>query len=326
MLGISILGSAKALPTQIVTSADLDKKLGFKVGHIEKITGLKQRHFLSNDERSSDLVIEAVTAALKDAKLSIDDIDCIINASGTMEQAIPFNAASTHRLLAPSRPIPSFDINMTCLSVLRAFDVAAHLFDAYKTILIVSCDIASIGLDWSQIRTAGIFGDGASALIVSPSKSGGIICSAFETHTKGYEHCMIRGGGSNNHPKSFEGEYKEVSNFEMQGRSLYKLSLQILPPFLKKTLKEHSLTMADIDWIVPHQASQASLNHIIKLLDIDKEKFIDIFSTHGNQVAVSIPTALHTLLKNRPLKSGQKVLLFGTSAGLGLGMVVWQVP
>ncbi len=323
---VNIIGIGKALPNNEVSSSRLDEKLGLDSGTIYKLTGLQKRYFLDATSSSLELISDAVEEALSHAKLKIDDIDCIINSSATMEQAIPYNGASTHKLLKPSRPIPSFDINMTCLSTLRAFDIASKLFDSYKNILIVSCDIASIGLDWSNIRTAGIFGDGACAMIVTSSCSGGILVSNFETHSDGYEYCMIRGGGSKCNPNNYNGDYKSMSYFEMNGKNLYKLSSNILPSFIENTLKSQGLSLDDIDWIVPHQASQSSLNHIVKMLKIDREKFIDIFSTHGNQVASSIPSALHTLIHTKELKSGHKVMLVGTSAGVGLGLVVWEVP
>ncbi len=323
---MNIAGIGKALPRNEVSSLSIDSKLGLGSGTVEKLTGLQRRYFLDETGTSLELVFDAITEALEHAQLTIDDIDCIINSSATMEQAIPYNGASTHKLLQPSRPIPSFDINMTCLSTLRAFDIASKLFDSYKNILIVSCDIASIGLDWSNIRTAGIFGDGACAMVVTSSKSGGILVSNFETHSDGYEYCMIRGGGSKCNPNNYSGDYKNMSNFEMNGKNLYKLSSKILPPFIEKTLRSKGLRLDDMDWIVPHQASQSALNHIVKMLDIDKEKFIDIFKTHGNQVSSSIPSALHTLIHTKKLKSGQKVMIIGTSAGVGLGLVVWEVP
>jgi 3-oxoacyl-[acyl-carrier-protein] synthase-3 len=165
----------------------IDKKCNLKEGRTLKITGLEKRYFLE-DESVDALILRAVNQALENAKLNIDDIDCIISASATMQQAIPYNGAGVHRVLNSKRNIPAFDINMTCLSALRAFDVASNLLEAYPTILIVTCDIASTGLDWSDIRTAGIFGDGASAMIVQKSVKGGIIVSNFETHSEGYAY------------------------------------------------------------------------------------------------------------------------------------------
>ncbi|CAA6803837.1 MAG: 3-oxoacyl-(Acyl-carrier-protein) synthase III [uncultured Sulfurovum sp.] len=65
---------------------------------------------------------------------------------------------------------------------------------------------------------------------------------------------------------------------------------------------------------------------MVRMLKIDKRKLIDIFHNHGNQVASSIPTALHELFMTKDLKSGQRVMMVGTSAGVGLGLVVWEVP
>ena len=325
MKHINIIGTGKSLPKNEVTASMIDKKCNLKEGKTLKITGLEKRYFLEN-EPVDDLILRAINQALENAKLNIDDIDCIISANATMQQMIPYNGAGVHGLLKPKKPIPSFDINMTCLSALRAFDVASNLLDAYPRILIVSCDIASTGLDWSDIRTAGIFGDGAAAMILEKSTKGGIIVSNFETHSEGFEFCQIRGGGTKNAPSRYQRDYKEVGYFEMDGKKLFKLSSKILPKFIHSTLKSKGLTLDDIDWIVPHQASQASLNHIVRMLKIDKSKLIDIFHNHGNQVAASIPTALHELFMTKDLKSGERVMLIGTSAGIGLGLVVWEVP
>jgi len=322
---INIIGTGKALPHNEVTASMVDEMCAFKAGHTLKITGLEKRYFLKN-QSSEALMQEAIDGALSDAQMQVDDIDCIIAAFAVSQQAIPYNGAWVHGILKPSRHIPSFDINMTCLSALRAFDMASYLLETYSNILIVTCDIASGGLDWSDIRTAGIFGDGASAMIVGKSQGGGILVSGFETHSEGFEYCQIRGCGSKHPPSTYLGDYKEIGNFEMNGKKLFKLSSKILPQFIDRTLESVGLCLADIDWIVPHQASQASLNHIIRMLKIDKEKLVDIFRDHGNQVASSIPIALHALRMRKTLKSGDKVMLIGTSAGVGLGLVVWEVP
>lgn len=322
---INIIGTGKSLPSHEVTASMVDKECNLKEGTTLRITGLEKRYFLKSDS-ASKLMLNAIYQALENATLKVDDIDCIISASATMQQSIPYNGAGLHKLLKPKRNIPSFDINMTCLSALRAFDVASNLLEAYPTILIVSCDIASIGLDWSNIRTAGIFGDGAAAMIVQKSSQGGIVVSNFETHSEGFEYCQIEGGGSKNPPSTYDGDYNDLAIFRMDGKKLFKLSSKILPNFIHNTLKSKGLTLDDIDWIVPHQASQASLNHIVRMLKIDKSKLIDIFHNHGNQVATSIPTALHELFMTKDLQSGERVMLVGTSAGVGLGLVVWEVP
>lgn len=325
---LDITGIGKALPRQAVQSMQLDHKLGVPKGTIEKLTGLQTRYFLADDETADILIQQAATQALHHANISIDDIDCIINASATMHQALPYNAATTCRLLCPHRTIASFDINMTCLSALRALDIAAHLLASYPRILIVSCDIASVGLDWSDLHSAGLFGDGAAAMVVQRpvADAGCVLATRFETHPIGYDFCTIKGGGHRNPPNGYNGSYETICSFQMQGKSLYRLSAEIFPPFLDKVLQAAQLNLDAIDWVVPHQASRAALEHLIKRLKIPVEKCVDIFATHGNQVAASIPTALYHLFNDYPVKNGDTILLAGTSAGLGLGAMIWKKP
>lgn len=323
---LQILGIGKASPSKVCYSTDIDRQFNFKLGYTQRITGLEKRYFLNNDESADSLTLRAINEALNDAKLDLNAIDCIINASATPRQALPFNAAATHHLLQPTRPIASFDINMTCLSALRALDIAARLFDSYSRILIVTCDIASAALDWSDIRSAGIFADGATAMIVSKSEQGGMLLSAFETHSEGYEHCTIKGGGYQLNPHNYAGNYKDVCYFQMQGKALYKLAMRELPRFIQQHLTQANLSLADIDWLVPHQASHAALVHMQRILALPADKVINVFASHGNQIASSIPATLHTLLRSGKLKSGQYVLFVGTSAGVGLGLLLWQVP
>ncbi len=320
---INILGLGRALPQHKLDSEQIDIKYGYPIGTTEKITGLKARHILK-EQNADELILQAINEALEKSNLSVEDIDCIINASASMHQAIPFNAAYTHKLLNANINTSAFDINMTCLGALRAFEMASNLLDSYKNILIVTCDVASAAIDYSNIKTAGIFGDGASAMIVSKAKTGGIITSNFQTHSSGYEYCQIQGGGHKISPKN--SGYEKFCYFEMNGKKLYKLSRDTLPPFIHESLARVNLCLDDIDWIVPHQASASSLEHIIRILKLDKNKLINIFKTHANQVASSLPSALYSLFYEKDLKSKQKVLMVGTSAGVGLGLVLWEMP
>jgi 3-oxoacyl-[acyl-carrier-protein] synthase III len=323
---VRIDGLAAKKGTKKVSSCDLDKQLNQKSGSILKSTSLESRYFFQDYSEFESKINEAVNEALVQADITLDDINCIINASATMHQAIPYNAAYTHKILGCKKPIATFDINMTCLSSLRAFEVASHLLNSYKHILIISADFSSISLDFNDIKTAGIFADGTTAMIISKSTSGGILFSNFETHSSGYEYCQIKGGGSKSQKIHYQNNLDDVFYFNMDGKRLYKLTSQVLPSFILNTLKNNNLSLKDIDYIVPHQASGAALKHTSKALGFDESKFINIFAINGNQISSSIPSVLYHLFQTKDLQSGQKIMLVGTSAGLGLGLVVWEVP
>jgi len=329
MMGVTIKGIGVADAKRIIKSSEIDHYLGIPEGTTEQKSGIKERRYV-NDESAGELGVQAVTESLKDASLSISDIDCIISASGTMEQAIPYNGANLHRLLNIGRPIPTFDINMTCLSAVAAIDVANALIlnNTYKNILIVSSEVASVGVDWSDTEVGGMFGDGAAAFILGQSKSltQRILASHFETYSEGYDYCQIRGGGSLNHPSKFVDEgYAKYGLFEMQGKKAYRLTAQVMPAFFRKLLSKANLKLNDIDWVVPHQASYLALEHLKKRLNVPENKLINILNKKGNQIAASIPTALNELLKYREVKKGDKVLIIGTSAGLSLGGLILEL-
>jgi len=329
MRNIQILGTGVALPSRKVTSEEIDQKMGYKKGYTEKLTGMSSRYYVTN-ETASDLACESIKHAIKHSPLkSLDEIDCIISASGTTEQAIPYNAVLIHSKLNLSKTIPAFDVDMTCLSALMAFDLAANMLSLgqYEKILVVSSEVPSVGVDWVNIETGGIFGDGAAAVILSSSKdsSQGVLASYFETHSEGVELCVMKGGGTRFHPGNVDGDYVKYAMFEMQGKEVYKLAARHINKFMQILLEKSSLTIDMIDWVVPHQASNKALTYFTKILKLNSKKVISILSTRGNQVAASIPSTLHELITHYPVKKGDKVLLLGTSAGLSLGGMVIEI-
>lgn len=328
MRNFEILGSGVALPALKMSSLQLDRQQGFEPGTIEKKTGVAYRHY-AVDETASDLAYFAIQQALKNANLTLKDIDCLIAASGTMEQAIPCNAAKIIARLHSNTTIAAFDINMTCLSALMAMDVSSSLLASghYNRVLIVSSEIASVGVNWQNIDTGGLFGDGAAALVVSKptGTNKGICCSLFKTYRKGVDLCQIEGGGSLNHPSKTVGDYKDFGLFKMQGKELYRLTAQLIEPFCQELFSDKDISMDSINWVVLHQASGLALNHLQKRLLLNPNKMIHLLKNHGNQVSVSLPAGLHKLLETKPVKPGDKVLMLGTSAGLSLGGMVLQL-
>ncbi|WP_445765988.1 3-oxoacyl-[acyl-carrier-protein] synthase III C-terminal domain-containing protein [Rheinheimera sp.] len=319
-----LLGHSIYLPGQAVSSLLLDQKYGFADGTVEARTGVQQRYY-ARHETASEMAKHAIMTALQHAGLALTDIDCLIAASGTMEQAIPCNAAKILAQFTPSLTFPAFDINMTCLSGLMAMDLAANMLQGgqYKRILIVSSEVASAGLDWQNPAIGGLFGDGAAALVVSVDDSdAGVNASLFRTYSQGVAHCEIRGGGSLNHPAKIPGDYTPYGMFRMNGKELYRLTAKVIAPFCAELLEKARVTLDTIAWVVPHQASGLALQHLVRQLGLCPTKVINMLQQRGNQIAVSLPAALHELLTTKPVKPGDKVLLIGTSAGLSLGAMV----
>lgn len=326
---VSILGMGKYLPNKVVTADEMDSRLNLTAGWTLKKSRVKIRHHVEN-ETASDMAVQAIYEALHNANIEKEELDCIISVAGTYEQPIPCNACLIkEKLEFKNNHIPAFDINSTCLSFVVGLDTMSCLVDSgrFNTVLLVSSDISSVGINYNHKESCVLFGDGASATVIrrsEPNCSSKILSSRIETYEEGAHFTEIRSGGSKCHARNHNDETKEDFLFYMDGRAVFKLSLKVIDSFVQKLLAEANLTMNDISLVVPHQASGMALNIMKKHLGICDEKFMDIIENHGNVIAASIPMALYEAIKQGKICRGDRVMLLGTSAGLSLGGVILE--
>lgn len=319
---IKIIASGVSVPSQKVTHTEFDKK--FNVKDSLKISGIQER-YMSVNETASELGAKAACNALANSLLEWVDIDCLIVASATMDKALPYNAAMLHAHLGlDNQRTTTLDIGASCMSFMMALDMASYLIECnrFKNIMIVSADIPSFTLDFQNIRENGIFGDGAAAFIITKTPSNEaatLIVSQSSTLSKGVSFCQINAGGSRYHNRN-NSEYKDT--FSMKGKNVFALVMREFPSFVNNLLQQASLKKEDIDFFVPHQASMAGLTHMFKELKIAEDKWINIFTHFGNQVAASLPSALHHAINQEKIKRNDLVYLLGSGAGVTLGGLI----
>ncbi len=110
----------------------------------------------------------------------------------------------------------------------------------------------------------------------------------------------------------------------MDGRALYKLAIQHIPPLVDGLLDSCGLSRSDIDLVIPHQASMSAMHLIRRNLGFCESKWIDVLESHGNTIAASIPIALHEATTSGRLKRGGVGLMLGTAAGFSAGAIVFR--
>lgn len=282
------------------------------------------RYRISEGESQISLAVSACEKALKNANITINDIDCIVSASAVGIQPIPCTAALIHEKIAKGTSIPALDINTTCTSFITALDTMSYLVEAgrYERVLIVSCDVASKALNPKQKESFQLFSDGAAAFVIEKTeKEIGVIDAIQKTWSEGAHSTEIRGGLSNFHPKNYSEITKEEYMFDMNGKTVLSLSISKIPELMKNFLKNNGMKVSDIDMTVPHQASVA-MPLVMQKLGIEKDKFLDEVKEFGNMVSASVPITLVHGLENGKIKSGNTILLIGTAAGLTTNMML----
>lgn len=325
MRSVKILSTAAVVPSGRLTDGDLDLHLGLKQGASFKATGIRSRA-VSTTETAAVLAADACRAALAAAGLSWNDVDALVAASATMDQALPYNAAMIHAELSlGSYRTTTFDVGASCMSFIAALDVSSALIEVgrFRRVMIVSSDVSAFTTDRSDLKVGGLFGDGAAACLITAAESGdssAVLATESITLSDGVDYCRIPSGGSRFHrrtPGSNSGAF-----FEMTPKPLYALVAKEMPAFVNGLLEKAGVTMKDIDLVVPHQASPLALKHIVRTLGIDTGKVVDISADHGNQVGASLPTALHHGLQRMGINRGAKLLLLGSGAGVTIGGTV----
>ena len=285
------------------------------------------RYRISGEEKQISLAVTACQKALKNANITINDIDCIVSASAVGIQPIPCMAALIHEKIAKGTSIPALDINTTCTSFITALDTMSYLLEAgrYKRVLIVSCDVASRALNPKQKESFQLFSDGAVAFIIEKTdKEVGVIDAMQKTWSEGAHSTEIRGGLSHFHPENYSESTKEEFMFDMNGKTILSLCVKVVPKMLKEFLENNNMKISDIDMVVPHQASVA-MPIIMDKMGIPKNKYINEVKEFGNMVSASVPITLAHALEKQKIKNNDIILLVGTAAGLTTNMILMKI-
>ncbi|MEM9192036.1 MAG: 3-oxoacyl-[acyl-carrier-protein] synthase III C-terminal domain-containing protein [Myxococcota bacterium] len=322
---IRIVAVASAFPPRVVSNATLLETLGADAASTLDRSGVAERHWV--DATAPDpigLGARAASRALDQAGVAPNDVDLIVNASGTQAQAIPDGAPLLQaRLGLGNSGTATMSVHTTCLSFLTALKTAGSLIHAgvYRTALIVSAEAGSVALNPEDPESYGLIGDGAAAAVLTRSRHdepSRIEALRFETYGAGAELVTVRGGGTLRHPNA-AATRPEDHLFAMNKPALLKTSLKRLPGFIERIFSGESIH--DIPHVVPHQASAATFQ-VLERLGLAPTQIHRTLAEQGNCIAASIPLALGHAIDNGRIRRGDRVLLIGSAAGFSLGALV----
>ena len=316
-----ITGTGSFLPPRRMTNADLAAELARKGVEttdewIVERTGIRARHFAAPDVTSSDLGVEAARHALQAAGLQPGDIDLIIVATSTPDMVFPSAACILQHKLGISG-CPAFDIQAVCSGFVYALTVADAMIKsgAASKALVIGAEVFSRILDFSDRTTCVLFGDGAGAVVLEASSTPGILASDLHADGKHVGILCVPGHVSG-------GNVLGKPLLKMDGQAVFKLAVGVLESAARATLAKASLTEADIDWLIPHQANIRIMQSTAKKLKMPFDKVIVTVDQHGNTSAASIPLALDDAVRSGKVKKGDVLMLEGVGGGFTWGAVL----
>lgn len=328
MTPMNIVGYGVYAPRERRPSEALDVVFGQATGWTKDQFGIAARGVAATDETTSMMGTEAARRAIADAGWKDGAFDVLIGACAVMEHPIPGTSILIQQALGLGQSgIWAFDVNQTCLSFVTALDIAAMGFATgrFRRAVIVASDIASAGLDWDTPASAAIFGDGAAAICVEATDdpSGpALLARGFETYGEGKDLATLKSGGTRIRIDQGLEALSEGAKFHMDAFGIFKAAARSLPRLIDRVLGEAGLTRETVDLVVCHQASAPGVEHVRRLMGGDPTRVVDIFATHGNQIAASLPTALVEARVRGLIRPGATVLMLGTAAGISAAAMV----
>lgn len=327
-LSSRIVGTGKCLPSKKVTNKDLESFVDTTDEWIVSHTGIESRYIAEGaDESCSNMGIKAANIALKRSGLSPEEIDLVIVATISPDfKHFPSTAALIQEGIG-AKNAGAFDLGAACTGFVYALSMAdgAIASGTAKNVLCVGVEKMSTLLNWEDRSTCVLFGDGAGAAIVSGVKETecGVIDSILGSDGSGADHLKVEAGGSTN--PITENTLKEDKYLYMNGRAVYNFAVAKCGEVLKELCERNSITMNDIDWIVPHQANFRIISATAKRLKFPAEKFFMNINKYANTTGATIPLALDDMEEQGLLKKGMKILTIGFGAGLTFGgnYIIW---
>lgn len=323
MIRSVVVGCGSYLPARVLTNADLAKMVDTTDEWIVERTGIRQRHIAADDEKTSDLALNAAKAALNHAGMTPDDIDLIVLATATPDETFPATACRVQAGLGMTHGF-AFDVQAVCSGFVYALATADNFIKAgqARAALVIGAETFSRILDWTDRTTCVLFADGAGALVLKAEEGAGETTDrgvlTTHLHSDGRYHDLLYVDGG---PSSTQ----TTGHLRMLGKEVFRHAVVNLADVVKETLSAVGMQASEIDWLVPHQANKRIIDGTARKLGLGTEQVVLTVDHHGNTSAASVPLALAEAVADGRIKPGHVVLMEAMGGGFtwGSALVRW---
>lgn len=321
-----ITGWGAYAPPRIVTNHELEATLDTSHDWIVQRTGIHARHVADANETTSTMAVKASWSALAKAGIPSTELDLILVATSSPDYFTPPVSSMVQSMLG-AHDVPAMTIVTGCTGFVYALVTAYQFIEtgAYRNILVVGVELLSRFVNWEERSVSVLFGDAAGAVVVQPSDEP----CGLEGYVLGSDgsngQAIIMPAGGSARPFS-EDVLQEGSHYlQMNGREVFKFATRVIGPSCDEALRLAGKSMADVDWIVPHQANLRIIQAAAKDMDIPLERWIVNIDQYANTSAASIPLALAESLESGRVKPTDTLLLVSFGAGMTWASAVLQM-
>lgn len=287
---------------------------------LQKI-GIEQRYIAQEDECASDMAAKAVLNLIEEHHLDKNAIDFLLLCTQTPDHILPTTACIVQEKAGLPTSCAALDINQGCSGYIYGLSLASSLIASgnFKNVILVTADTYTKYIHPRDKGNLSIFGDAATATLVSTEGAYCIGKPTLGTDGAGAENLIIRNGGTrspcNENPD-------DLDNFvDMKGGKIFNFIIKRTPEVVYNNLKTNNSDIKDIDLFVFHQANTHILNKVREEMEIPEEKFVIEMRYYGNTISSTIPIAFSEHLRKYPQKASEKIQFVGFGVGYSWGAI-----
>lgn len=308
------------LPEKVIDNEFLEKECGIDRKFTEEKVGIFERRIAAENEPTSEMCYQAARKLIEKNDIEIEDIELLLVCTQNPDYRLPTTACLVQDKLGLSKSTMAFDVNLGCSGFIYSLSIAGNFIQTgkIKNAIIIMADQYSKIVDYKDRNTASIFGDAAAASLLSECDNDfGVIDANFGTDGSGAEKLIAWNSGV--------AKNEEQSNYLfMDGREIFKFSMTVVPPSIKKLLERNNISNSDLKHVIFHQANKYMLKELRKRMKFTEEQTIVDMQNVGNTVSATIPIALKNLIDKGNLKKGDLLLFSGFGVGLSWGNVLYK--
>lgn len=320
------------LPEKVVTNEQLVEEFPeWSVDKIAKKIGITERHIAAEDETAGDMALKAAEKLIAENQIDKSTIDFVLLCTQSPDYFLPSTSCIIQSKLGLSTKCGAFDFNLGCsgyeygLAIAKSFLVSG----VAKNVLLLTAETYNKHIHPKDKGNRTIFGDGASATLISADGFAKIGEFVLGSDGSGYDRLIHKSGAMrhyqpmNDYHEDENGMPLSSDHLFMDGKAIFDFTSDIVPPMIEETLEKNQMTSDDVDLYIFHQANRYMINYLRKLMEIDKDKFYVFMETVGNTVSSTIPIALVEAQKEGRLHGN--VILAGFGVGLSYGATVLYI-
>ena len=326
-MNANITSIGKFLPDKVLNNSVFEDYLDTTDEWIISRTGIKERRLLENGKASSFMAIKAIEDLFDKTNISPNEIDAIIVSTITPDMVFP----STACIIQNHFKIDNcwgYDLSAACSGFLFGLETGDSLIKSkkYDKVIVVGVDKMSSILDYDDRNTCVLFGDGAGAVLLEPSKNHGILDCKLGIDGAGAKYLNMPAGGSLN-PATKETVKNKMHFVKQNGAAVFKSAVKGMFEITNQIMKSNHITNDNLKLFIAHQANKRIIDATAKKMKLNSEQVMINIDKYANTTAASIPLALCDAYEQRKMDVDDYIILTAFGAGFTWGscLMKWGI-